>query len=81
MRRFLTSILNTLPDRANPLVLGNHVVNGREREHVAFLLDRMGDPVLFLELLEELGTGFLDVRLTFEIEDVINSRSKDILIC
>ena len=41
----------------------------------------MGDLVLLLELLEELGTGFLDVRLTFEIEYVINSRSKDILIC
>ena len=57
------------------------MVNGREREHVAFLLDRMGDLVLLLEFLEELGTGFLDVRLTFEIEDVINPRSKDTLIC
>jgi hypothetical protein len=41
----------------------------------------MGDLVLLLELLEELGTRFLDVRLTFEIEDVINPRSKDTLIC
>ena len=57
------------------------MVNGREREHVAFLLDRMGDLVLLLEFLEGLGTGFLDVRLTFEIEDVINPRSKDTLIC
>ena len=57
------------------------MVNGREREHVAFLLDRMGDLVLLLEFLEELGTRFLDVRLTFEIEDVINPRSKDTLIC
>ena len=58
-------------DRTNPLVFSNHVVNGREREHFALLLHRTSDLILLLELLEEFGTGFLQVGLSFHIEDVV----------
>ena len=58
-------------DRTNPLVFSNHVVNGRERKHFTLLLHRTSDLILLLELLEEFGTGFLQVGLSFNIEDVV----------
>ena len=58
-------------DWANPFVLSNHVVNGRERKHFALLLDGMSYLVLFLEFLEEFWTGFLHVGLTFYIEHIV----------
>ena len=57
-------------DGTNPLVFSNHVVNGREREHFALLLDGTSDLILLLELLEEFWSGFLQVGLCFHIEDV-----------
>ena len=47
------------------------MVNGRERKHFALLLDGTRDLILLLELLEEFGTGFLQVGLSFHIEDVV----------
>ena len=59
------------PDGTNPLVFSDHVVNGREREHFTLLLHRTRDLILLLELLEEFGTGFLQVGLSFHIEHVV----------